>query len=465
MKHLVFIWLGILSVQCMQAQSTTQICKPKLSVYFPFDGYKLSPDAQKELAGLCDALNGQEVMVELIAHTDDKGTDDYNFKLSQQRATSVEHFLRNREVRLKELNLLCKGESEPKYDNTNEQNCALNRRVDLVIFPMQDGKIVLTGNQGTQFMLSSNFFGPCSICESETEVEEVLTAEAAESMGLPLLTTDGIELITGGMFRLKRNCDQANDSDCASAVVRLPNGGADDGGMNIWVSVIDENGDLRWVETERKCGWEEFYNEITIDCLDGEMLAGSTWINCDKPKCLVIAGFPALIREHQGDAPQRRRDSAQIADCPPTRLEAHDVGKDLYGISYSFTGDLFDYKDKDREYPFCFDVPLSAYKKTYYFSDSTYIIKTPGKLKGKVTIAVAEGDTILTGAPYKNRKTQTRFQAPAHPWMIFFDTKPFGVLVKRNSELLKMRQKKGKKVVIIKVRRRAIREYSGAISF
>ncbi|MEN8218035.1 MAG: OmpA family protein [Pseudomonadota bacterium] len=73
----------------------------------------------------------------LIGHTDSKGSEEYNYMLSQKRAVAVSAYLRLAGVSAR-IRTDGKGESEPlQLDNpasyTHAEIDALNRRVEFVI--------------------------------------------------------------------------------------------------------------------------------------------------------------------------------------------------------------------------------------------------------------------------------------------------------------------------------------------
>ena len=71
--------------------------------------------------------------VEIDAHTDDVGSDNYNLILSEKRAKSVVEFLLQNSIGLERFNSKGFGESLAKVPNINEENRAANRRVELKI--------------------------------------------------------------------------------------------------------------------------------------------------------------------------------------------------------------------------------------------------------------------------------------------------------------------------------------------
>jgi len=71
--------------------------------------------------------------VEIAAHTDDVGSDSYNFILSEKRAKSVAEFLLQSNITSDRFISKGYGESLTKVPNTNEMNRGVNRRVELKI--------------------------------------------------------------------------------------------------------------------------------------------------------------------------------------------------------------------------------------------------------------------------------------------------------------------------------------------
>jgi outer membrane protein OmpA-like peptidoglycan-associated protein len=79
------------------------------------------------------------VKVTIEGHTDSKGTDAYNQKLSERRANAVKHYLESKGVTANRLDAVGKGESQPVAPNTkpngkdNPEGRAMNRRAELKV--------------------------------------------------------------------------------------------------------------------------------------------------------------------------------------------------------------------------------------------------------------------------------------------------------------------------------------------
>jgi outer membrane protein OmpA-like peptidoglycan-associated protein len=106
----------------------------KDKVLFGFDRSDLSTTAQANLTKLSNVLKKYpDTNIEIIGHTDDKGTDSYNQGLSERRATAAGAYLRSTGISSSRITTKGMGESDPKVANDSEANRAENRRVEFVI--------------------------------------------------------------------------------------------------------------------------------------------------------------------------------------------------------------------------------------------------------------------------------------------------------------------------------------------
>ncbi|HEX3007452.1 MAG TPA: OmpA family protein [Bacteroidales bacterium] len=103
-------------------------------VLFAFNKADLTPASIKSIEELATILNkypDTDVLIE--GHTDDKGSDDYNLKLSEKRADAVSDYLRNKNIPASRLRTVGYGEKQPVASNDTEQGRSQNRRVTFVI--------------------------------------------------------------------------------------------------------------------------------------------------------------------------------------------------------------------------------------------------------------------------------------------------------------------------------------------
>lgn len=74
--------------------------------------------------------------VKILGHTDSLGSELYNLELSIRRAEAVMEYLRSRGINLMRLAADGRGEAEPIADNATAAGRAINRRVEIVVRPM-----------------------------------------------------------------------------------------------------------------------------------------------------------------------------------------------------------------------------------------------------------------------------------------------------------------------------------------
>lgn len=104
------------------------------NIYFDFDRSDLQPGSSIELDRVVKFLNDNPtVKIEISAHTDSKGSDDYNLSLSQKRAESVVAFLAGAGIDPARLIAKGYGETVPVADNSTEEGSAKNRRVEMKV--------------------------------------------------------------------------------------------------------------------------------------------------------------------------------------------------------------------------------------------------------------------------------------------------------------------------------------------
>ena len=103
----------------------------RLHVNFDFDKSTVKPEFMPEVQKVADFMKqnpGYSVVLE--GHTDSKGSDAYNMKLSDQRAKAVAKALESLGVSKAKVTTEAYGESKPVATNDTEAGRAENRRVD-----------------------------------------------------------------------------------------------------------------------------------------------------------------------------------------------------------------------------------------------------------------------------------------------------------------------------------------------
>ena len=103
------------------------------NIFFDYNKTELNKESFAELNRLVNMMKQNPKMkIAIGGHTDSKGSDEYNLKLSSERANSVQEYLLKKGIDQSRMSIKTLGKSDPL--TTNEENpdgAALNRRVDI----------------------------------------------------------------------------------------------------------------------------------------------------------------------------------------------------------------------------------------------------------------------------------------------------------------------------------------------
>ncbi|MCX8079813.1 MAG: OmpA family protein [Bacteroidia bacterium] len=104
------------------------------NIFFDFDKATLRPESMNELDRLVKLLNDNPTLkIELSSHTDSKGSDEYNMKLSENRSKSVVDYLISKGISASRLVAKGYGETKPIDTNDTEEGRQNNRRTEFKI--------------------------------------------------------------------------------------------------------------------------------------------------------------------------------------------------------------------------------------------------------------------------------------------------------------------------------------------
>jgi peptidoglycan-associated lipoprotein len=107
---------------------------------FGFNSAVLPPQARKEIDGFLsdlkgDLAGGENAVFLVTGHTDNAGSEDYNYELGRRRADTVSRYL----VTQKKMDPLrvmtvSYGENAPVAENNSRDGRAKNRRVEILVY-------------------------------------------------------------------------------------------------------------------------------------------------------------------------------------------------------------------------------------------------------------------------------------------------------------------------------------------
>ena len=118
-------------------------------VLFESGSARLQPGADTKLLQIAEILQRYpRTYVDIIGHTDNRGSEGYNQELSQRRATAVRDNLVKAGVDTARVTTRGEGEHKPIATNDTATGRATNRRVDVTIRP--DEGLAREQSGGTQ---------------------------------------------------------------------------------------------------------------------------------------------------------------------------------------------------------------------------------------------------------------------------------------------------------------------------
>jgi OOP family OmpA-OmpF porin len=107
------------------------------NIFFDIDKFTLRPESYPELNRLVELLEEQlSIKVEISGHADATGTEEYNIKLSKNRAEKVSGYLIQKGISKDRITTTSYGESRPADTNATKEGRQKNRRVEFTILSM-----------------------------------------------------------------------------------------------------------------------------------------------------------------------------------------------------------------------------------------------------------------------------------------------------------------------------------------
>lgn len=100
-------------------------------IHFEFDSYVLSGEARATLKQNAMVLKSAPMLkVKIEGHCDERGSDDYNLALGEQRAQATLDYMRSLGVSASQMATVSMGEMAPLDPASNEAAWAKNRRAE-----------------------------------------------------------------------------------------------------------------------------------------------------------------------------------------------------------------------------------------------------------------------------------------------------------------------------------------------
>ena len=124
--------LFLFSLYTLSAQQ-----KPVETIYFDFDKFNLTEEQTKVVSSFIKSIDTTKVeSIQIYGYCDDRGTDEYNFRLSNNRAATIQNLLVSSGLKQSKIIILeGKGRviiNPDTVENLHETR-SQNRRVDLIV--------------------------------------------------------------------------------------------------------------------------------------------------------------------------------------------------------------------------------------------------------------------------------------------------------------------------------------------
>ena len=104
-------------------------------VYFGYDSFQLAPEEVSKIEKVADYLNQNTRNVLIVeVHCDERGSNEYNLSLGEQRALSVRTYLVNLGISADRIQSRSFGEERPAVQGTGEDAWRQNRRGEFALY-------------------------------------------------------------------------------------------------------------------------------------------------------------------------------------------------------------------------------------------------------------------------------------------------------------------------------------------
>jgi outer membrane protein OmpA-like peptidoglycan-associated protein len=128
------IYFLLISSTALAQQTVDEI---RMSIYFGGGSYDIDDLQQQSLFHWLDSVpNLDRYEIHLISHTDPIGGRRYNEWLSKMRSESVEQLILQKSIPQHKITRKDWGMDNAVYSNQTYQSMQMNRRVDVILYPI-----------------------------------------------------------------------------------------------------------------------------------------------------------------------------------------------------------------------------------------------------------------------------------------------------------------------------------------
>jgi outer membrane protein OmpA-like peptidoglycan-associated protein len=134
-----FIVIIVLTIFISPASAQQQSDEIRKSIYFGGGSFDISDEQVSELSFWLDSIPNllDKYDIHLISHTDPIGGKEYNEWLSQMRSEAVQFILlQKKQIPKHKITVKNWGLENPVYQNNSYRGMRMNRRVDVILYPI-----------------------------------------------------------------------------------------------------------------------------------------------------------------------------------------------------------------------------------------------------------------------------------------------------------------------------------------
>lgn len=137
MKTIIFIIVAIVANILTGYAQETLVDEIRKSIYFGGGSYNVDDYQKNDLNFWLDSIpNLDRYEIHLISHTDPIGGKRYNEWLSQMRSEAVEQLLLIKSIPQQKITKKNWGLDNAVYSNQTYRGMQMNRRVDVILYPI-----------------------------------------------------------------------------------------------------------------------------------------------------------------------------------------------------------------------------------------------------------------------------------------------------------------------------------------
>jgi outer membrane protein OmpA-like peptidoglycan-associated protein len=108
----------------------------KDGIQFAFDSAAMTQETRRQIDRFVDSIkDADDTLFVVVGHTDNTGSEDYNFELGQKRAAYVVRYLISRRgVDPLRITAVSYGARAPRADNATLEGRRQNRRIEILVY-------------------------------------------------------------------------------------------------------------------------------------------------------------------------------------------------------------------------------------------------------------------------------------------------------------------------------------------